>query len=153
MGVQTPRRSSVPVSDMEETFRADAYNRNRPPRPHWVKKHGHSHKGAVSPIYRVWRHMLDNCNNPNAGSYKYYGGQGITVCDRWRTDFRNFLADMGETYQQGLSLVRLKDDGNYEPRNCEWGKRKRADAGGSHRRTVRERLQSYSKINGIFSRS
>jgi hypothetical protein len=97
--------------------------------------------------------MLDNCYNPNAGSYKYYGGQGITVCDRWRTDFRNFLADIGETYQQGLSLVRLKDDGNYEPRNCEWGKRKRADAGRSHRRTERETLQSYSKINGISSRS
>ena len=129
------------------------YNRNRPSRPHWVKKHGHSHKGAVSPIYRAWRHMLDNCYNPNAGSYKHYGGRGITVCDRWRADFRNFLADMGDTYQQGLSLVRLKDDGNYEPPNCEWGKRKRADAGGSHRRTERERLQSYSKINGIFSRS
>jgi hypothetical protein len=39
--------------------------------------------------------MRQRCNNPNASSYKNYGGRGIKICERW-SSFLNFLADMGE---------------------------------------------------------
>jgi hypothetical protein len=72
-----------------------------------------------SPEYRVWQGMVARCINPRVSGFKYYGGRGITVCERWRDSFLNFLADMG-TRPEGLTLDRINNDGNYEPGNCRW---------------------------------
>jgi hypothetical protein len=43
--------------------------------------------------YSKWYSMLDRCYNPAYVGYKFYGGNGITVCDRWfRFDY--FLEDI-----------------------------------------------------------
>lgn len=62
--------------------------------------------------------MIQRCHNPNNTNWKYYGGRGIAVCDRWRT-YENFVADMGEP-PIGHSIERLEVNGNYEPSNCIW---------------------------------
>lgn len=62
--------------------------------------------------------MRARCFNPRHSDYKYYGGRGIKVCERWAS-FVNFLADMGEV-PTGLSIHRIDNDGNYEPTNCKW---------------------------------
>lgn len=63
--------------------------------------------------------MKARCDNPNHPQYKDYGERGITYCEKWST-LLGFKEDMFESYQQGLSLDRIKVNKNYEPSNCRW---------------------------------
>lgn len=62
--------------------------------------------------------MRERCNDPNNNRYQYYGGKGITVCDRWDS-FENFLEDMGER-PEGMTLDRKEADKGYYKENCRW---------------------------------
>jgi len=70
-------------------------------------------------IFSVWKDMIDRTNNKNHPSYKDYGARGITVCDRW-INVANFIEDMYHSFEDGLSIDRRNNDGNYEPSNCRW---------------------------------
>jgi hypothetical protein len=72
-----------------------------------------------SPLYRVWRHMLDRCENPSNPRFADYGARSITVCKRWH-DLEKFHADMSESYEDGLQLDRIDNNKGYEPSNCKW---------------------------------
>lgn len=72
--------------------------------------------------YDTWRAMVSRCTNPLADNWKYYGGRGITICDRWRNSFAAFLQDMGRR-PVGLTLDRIETNGNYENTNCRWASR------------------------------
>ena len=73
---------------------------------------------SYTSTFRIWTGILRRCNNSNFKHYKYYGGRGIKVCDRWLR-FENFLSDMG-IRPEGLQIDRINNDGNYEPSNCRW---------------------------------
>lgn len=111
--------------------------------------HGLSH----TPVYRAWANIKTRCNDTKAINYKYYGGRGIKICDRWLT-FINFWEDMKESYKKGLTLDRINNNGNYEPSNCRWATMKEQT---NHRRNnhlftfngVTKTLAQWSEIMGI----
>jgi len=71
------------------------------------------------PIYIVWDHILQRCNNKKCLEYKYYGGRGIKVCKAWMK-FENFRDDMLSTYKKGLLIDRADNNKGYYKENCRW---------------------------------
>lgn len=83
--------------------------------------HGATTGRRTTPEYRAWFAMKYRCYTKTFCQFQDYGGRGITVCDRWRDSFENFLADMGPRPSKAHSLDRFPDvNGNYGPSNCRW---------------------------------
>lgn len=118
-------------------------------------KHGES----FTKFYKHWLNMVNRCTNPSTVNYKYYGGEGIKVCERW-LDYDNFKEDMYESFEEHsksnkhTSLERLDHKGNYCPENCTWATMK--EQGYNRRNTTyltfngeKKTIEEWSKITGI----
>jgi hypothetical protein len=105
-----------------------------------VKKHGYSQNDPRGE-YRIWMQMIGRCHGKGNTSFRLYGARGIAVCERWRADFTNFIADMGPRPTPQHSIDRIDSNGNYEPSNCRW-----ATHIEQARNTSRNRMVS---VNGV----
>jgi hypothetical protein len=69
--------------------------------------------------------MIIRCHDVTCRTYKYYGGRGIKVCDRWlgADGFEMFLRDMGERPSAKHTIDRKDNALDYAPDNCQWATR------------------------------
>lgn len=75
-----------------------------------------SHGMSKTSTYKIFRNILNRCNNKNVPEYANYGGRGIKVL--WNS-FEEFYKDMGER-PNGHWIDRIDNDGHYEKSNCKW---------------------------------
>jgi hypothetical protein len=97
--------------------------------------------------YRTWAMMRVRCHNERNPAYKWYGGRGIRICDRW-SSFESFLADMGPRPSLKHSLDRIDSDGDYEPGNCRWADTKTQ---GRNRRGIKLSMRKAEEIRSLHA--
>src|SRR5574337_460855 len=69
--------------------------------------HVTTHGKTDTAEYRIWRGMICRCHNPARSCFQIYGGRGISVCERWRKSFLDFLVDIGTRPSPRHSLERI----------------------------------------------
>ncbi len=86
------------------------------------KKGPLKHGDCKSVEYRAWSSMKSRCSGTNKKhrDYKNYFLKGITICDRWKNSYENFLKDMGRKPSKDLSIDRIDNSKGYFPGNCRW---------------------------------
>jgi hypothetical protein len=90
-------------------------------------KHGLCKRNNENRFHRIWRAMKRRCSNPADKAFRYYGGNGIKVCERWN-DFVNFLKDLHVAYlahvhdfgEHQTTIERIDSKKGYEPNNVRW---------------------------------
>lgn len=112
-----------------------------------------SKKKNLIPEYELWISMKQRCENPKNKNYKYYGGRGIKVCDRWKgkSGFKHFTEDVGPRPSKNHTLDRFPDkNGNYEPTNVRWATKK--EQGGNTRKNTWLEFNGEKKILSEWAR-
>lgn len=85
------------------------------------KKRMTTHNLSDHKLYFVYNEMVSRCHDETDKAFKNYGARGIEVWMDWRDDFVCFYEWAIENgYEEGLSLDREDNDGNYAPYNCRW---------------------------------
>lgn len=144
--VKSVARSALLRKNADVTRSCGCSRKRRPIR----QKHGQARDPTRT--YRIWEGMLTRCTNPRARAFPLYGGRGIMVCKAWKK-FENFYADMGDC-PLGMTIERINNNGNYEPKNCRWASRKE-QANNTRRNRfitfndVTHTLTEWSNITGI----
>lgn len=85
------------------------------------------HGMSNSDEFKIWSKIIERTNpkHSNNPRFRNYSAIGISVCERWRNSFENFLTDMGRRPSKEYSIDRHPNKrGNYCPENCRWATKK-----------------------------
>ena len=79
------------------------------------KTHGYTKHS----LYGVWCNMKERCYAVTCDRYMDYGGRGITICDVWLNDAKEFIEwCLYNGWKKGLQIDRENNDSGYCPSNC-----------------------------------
>ncbi|HMF13562.1 MAG TPA: hypothetical protein VKE94_14685 [Gemmataceae bacterium] len=102
-----------------------------------LKKDGAGKDGRTRFLaYDSYKNMRLRCLDPENKWYSEYGARGITICDRWRDSFENFLADMGDRPGKEFTLERRDNEKGYGPENCYWATHQQQQRNTRHNRLI-----------------
>lgn len=76
---------------------------------------------------KVYSRIQQKCYNEKCHNYIYYGGRGIKMWNEWINDKKSFIQYIGyllNAGEQGYSIDRIDNDGDYEPGNLKWSTRR-----------------------------
>ena len=100
-------------------------------------KRSKTHGMTRSKIYRTWQGIKTRCFNQNNHKYSNYGGRGIAMFPEWINDFQKFyeyVSKLPHYGEDGYSLDRIDNNGNYEPNNLRFATTKEQSL--NQRRTI-----------------
>ena len=98
---------------------------------------GQNHGMSKTKIYKKWKNIKKRCFNLNCKRYFDYGGRGITMFAEWINDFQKFyeyVSKLPHYGEDGYSLDRIDNNGNYEPNNLRFATTKEQSL--NQRRTI-----------------
>ena len=101
----------------------------------------YKHGGKGTRLYRIWLNMKNRCYNPRTPRFHDYGGRGITVCDEWKDNFQAFydyVSQLSHYGEEGYTLDRINNEGNYEPGNVRWATKKEQASNRRRRQNVKD---------------
>lgn len=96
-----------------------------------------THGYSSTRIYKIYIGIKKRCYNKNYSQFYLYGGRGITICDEWKDSFIYFYNwAINNGYKDSLTIDRIDNNGNYEPKNCRWITQKQQNRNTRHNRLI-----------------
>jgi hypothetical protein len=99
--------------------------------------------GSSKKTYNIWQGIKQRCYNPKNTSYKNYGARGIKMDIDWIDDFQAFfqyVSKLDHYNEEGRTLDRINNDGDYTPGNIRWATAK--EQANNKRPYKRRKIQS-----------